>query len=130
MRENMGKQEYALGSTAAEHARLIRQAAGLAPVTERLFREAGIGAGHRVLDLGSGVGDVAILAARRRPAALRRVCPILGVFSSVVEIFAELIHAVLHFANAVGDLAFCKGSGLGRDCRGKVEGGEDRRTAK
>jgi len=55
---------YALGSTDAEHERLIRQAARLAPLTERLFREAGIGAGQRVLDLGSGVGDVAILAAR------------------------------------------------------------------
>src|SRR5258708_36849419 len=64
MKENMGKQEYALGSTDAEHARLIRQATGLAPVTERLFREAGIAPGHRVLDLGSGVGDVAMLAAR------------------------------------------------------------------
>src|SRR5258708_38959449 len=64
MKENMGKQEYALGSTDAEHARLIRQAAGLAPVTERLFREAGIETGYRVLDLGSGVGDVAMLAAR------------------------------------------------------------------
>jgi ubiquinone/menaquinone biosynthesis C-methylase UbiE len=55
---------YALGSTDAEHERLIRQAARLAPLTERFFREAGIGAGQRVLDLGSGVGDVAILAAR------------------------------------------------------------------
>src|ERR1700756_5607575 len=56
--------EYALGSTDAEHSRLIRQALRLAPVTERLLREAGIGPGHRVLDLGSGVGDVAMLAAR------------------------------------------------------------------
>src|SRR6266481_4888988 len=55
---------YALGSTDAEHERLIRQAAGLAPLTERLFREAGIGPGQRVLDIGSGVGDVAVLAAR------------------------------------------------------------------
>ena len=55
---------YALGNTDAEHERLIRQAARLAPLTERLFREAGIGAGQRVLDLGSGVGDVAMLAAR------------------------------------------------------------------
>ena len=55
---------YALGSTDAEHERLIRQAARLAPLTERLFREAGIGPGQRVLDLGSGVGDVAMLAAR------------------------------------------------------------------
>src|SRR5690242_2433541 len=56
--------EYALGSTDAEHSRLIRQALRLAPVTERLLREAGIGPGQRVLDLGSGVGDVAMLAAR------------------------------------------------------------------
>ncbi len=54
---------YALGNTDAEHQRLIRQAALFAPLTERLFREAGIGPGHRVLDLGSGVGDVAMLAA-------------------------------------------------------------------
>ena len=56
--------DYALGSTDAEHERLIRQAARLAPRTERLFREAGIGPGQRVLDLGSGVGDVAMLVAR------------------------------------------------------------------
>jgi ubiquinone/menaquinone biosynthesis C-methylase UbiE len=55
---------YALGSTDAEHERLIRQAARLAPLTERLFRKAGIGAGQRVLDIGSGVGDVAMQAAR------------------------------------------------------------------
>src|SRR5258708_9643899 len=55
---------YALGSTDAEHERLIRQAARLAPITESFFREAGIGPGQRVLDLGSGVGDVAMLVAR------------------------------------------------------------------
>ena len=56
--------DYALGYTNAEHDRLIRQAARFAPITERLFREAGIGPGHRVLDLGSGMGDVAMLVAR------------------------------------------------------------------
>src|SRR5437660_9187679 len=56
--------DYALGNTDAEHERLIWQAARVAPITERLFREAGIGSGQRVLDLGSGVGDVAMLAAR------------------------------------------------------------------
>src|SRR6476660_5292630 len=56
--------DYALGSTDAEHERLILQAARLAPLTERLFVEAGIGPGQRVLDLGSGVGDVAMLVAR------------------------------------------------------------------
>jgi ubiquinone/menaquinone biosynthesis C-methylase UbiE len=56
--------QYVLGSTDAEHERLIRQAARLDPYTERLFRDAGIGPGHRVLDIGSGVGDVAMLVAR------------------------------------------------------------------
>jgi SAM-dependent methyltransferase len=55
---------YALGSTDAEHERLIRQAARFAPFTERLFRDAGIGSGHRVLELGSGAGDVAMLVRR------------------------------------------------------------------
>ena len=55
---------YALGNSDAEHERLIRQAAILTPLTERFFREAGIGTGQRILDLGSGVGDVAILASR------------------------------------------------------------------
>jgi ubiquinone/menaquinone biosynthesis C-methylase UbiE len=55
---------YALGSTDAEQERLIRQAALLAPFTERFFRAAGLGPDQRVLDIGSGVGDVAMLAAK------------------------------------------------------------------
>jgi protein-L-isoaspartate O-methyltransferase len=54
---------YALGNTDAEHGRLIRQASRFAPFTERLFRDAGVGPGQRVLDLGSGMGDVAMLVA-------------------------------------------------------------------
>jgi ubiquinone/menaquinone biosynthesis C-methylase UbiE len=56
--------QYALGNTDAEHERLIWQAERFGALTERLFREAGIGAGQRVLDIGSGVGDVAMLVAR------------------------------------------------------------------
>jgi SAM-dependent methyltransferase len=56
--------QYVLGSTDAEQERLIRQAARLDPYTERLFRDAGMGPGQRILDIGSGVGDVAMLAAR------------------------------------------------------------------
>jgi len=56
--------DYLLGSSDREHERLICQAARTAPLTERFFREAGIGPGQRVLDVGSGVGDVALLAAR------------------------------------------------------------------
>src|ERR1700741_5026046 len=56
--------DYPLGNTDAEHERLIRQAGHIGPITERFFREAGIGPGQRVLDVGSGVGDVAMLVAR------------------------------------------------------------------
>jgi len=56
--------DYILGNSDNEHERLIRQAARLAPTTERFFREAGIGPGQRVLDVGSGVGDVAMLIAK------------------------------------------------------------------
>src|SRR5215831_1081324 len=56
--------EYVLGYGDAEHDRLIRQATLIAPITERFFREAGIGPGQRVVDLGSGVGDVSMVAAR------------------------------------------------------------------
>jgi SAM-dependent methyltransferase len=55
---------YLLGSTSTEHERLIRQAAIFDPISERLFREAGIGPGQRILDIGSGLGDVSMLIAR------------------------------------------------------------------
>jgi ubiquinone/menaquinone biosynthesis C-methylase UbiE len=64
MLTDKGRSDYHLGNTDAEHERLIRQAIRLAPVTERFFREAGIGSGQHVLDLGAGVGDVAMLVAR------------------------------------------------------------------
>src|SRR6478672_10091809 len=56
--------DYVLGYGDSEHDRLIRQATLIAPITERFFRDAGIVAGQRVLDLGSGMGDVAMAAAR------------------------------------------------------------------
>jgi protein-L-isoaspartate O-methyltransferase len=54
---------YALGRSDDEHARLTEQANFLRPLTERFFRKAGIAPGMRVLDVGSGVGDVAFLLA-------------------------------------------------------------------
>jgi ubiquinone/menaquinone biosynthesis C-methylase UbiE len=56
--------DYLLGSSDAEHERLIRQATLLAPFTEQFFRSAGICSGQSVLDLGSGVGDVAMLVGK------------------------------------------------------------------
>jgi SAM-dependent methyltransferase len=55
---------YALGSDEQEQQRLERQASILSEITERFLREAGLRPGMRVLDLGCGVGDVAMLAAR------------------------------------------------------------------
>jgi ubiquinone/menaquinone biosynthesis C-methylase UbiE len=55
--------EYILGHSGREIRRLMLQAAMLRPITERLLRSAGIGPGMRVLDLGSGAGDVAMFAA-------------------------------------------------------------------
>ncbi len=55
--------DYALPRAQEEYDRLSRQAAFLGGTTERLFRAAGIAPGMRVLDVGSGAGDVALLAA-------------------------------------------------------------------
>ncbi len=61
--EDRAEVEYILGYSERETRRLMQQAAMLRPITERMLREAGISAGMRVLDLGSGAGDVSMLAA-------------------------------------------------------------------
>jgi ubiquinone/menaquinone biosynthesis C-methylase UbiE len=53
-----------MGHDDRERRRLILQASLLKPFTRHLFRRAGISSGMKVLDLGCGVGDVSILAAR------------------------------------------------------------------
>jgi ubiquinone/menaquinone biosynthesis C-methylase UbiE len=55
---------YSLGSDEREQQRLASQADLLEPITERFLRAAGLEPGMRVLDVGCGVGDVAMLAAR------------------------------------------------------------------
>ena len=52
---------YPLPSTDEERARLAAQAEGINPLTRRLFTAAGLAPGMRVLDVGSGGGDVALL---------------------------------------------------------------------
>jgi ubiquinone/menaquinone biosynthesis C-methylase UbiE len=54
---------YVLGQSAHEYERLMLQGRLLRPYTEKYFRSAGVTPGMRVLDLGSGMGDVALLAA-------------------------------------------------------------------
>ena len=51
---------YVLGSDDAEIARLDGQAGSIAGATEALLRAAGIGGSMRVLDLGTGLGHVAL----------------------------------------------------------------------
>jgi SAM-dependent methyltransferase len=55
--------EYQLGSDAAELDRLDHQGRVLAPATRTILEAAGLGPGIRVLHLGSGMGDVAFVAA-------------------------------------------------------------------
>jgi SAM-dependent methyltransferase len=56
--------DYALGYSTEEERRLAQQAEVFEPLTTDVFRHAGIGADMRLLDIGCGVGDVSIVAAR------------------------------------------------------------------
>jgi len=55
--------DYPFANRAAEDERLVAQGALFDPLTRRLFQQAGITSGMRVLDLGSGAGNVARLVA-------------------------------------------------------------------
>ena len=57
------KKEYALSDTENEKKRLEEQSRIIIRTTERIFELAGIGKGMRVLELGTGAGDVALLLA-------------------------------------------------------------------
>jgi ubiquinone/menaquinone biosynthesis C-methylase UbiE len=61
----MTKIEYVHGHGATELRRLELQAALASPITARLLQGCGLDAGMRVLDIGTGAGDVAMLAAER-----------------------------------------------------------------
>ena len=55
---------YVLGHSERELERLQAQALFVAPITQRFLLEAGLAPGMRVLDVGSGAGDVAFAAAQ------------------------------------------------------------------
>src|SRR5262249_10591011 len=54
---------YVMGRSADEARRLQERARFFEPLTRHLFQDAGISSGMRVLDIGSGPGDVSFLAA-------------------------------------------------------------------
>jgi ubiquinone/menaquinone biosynthesis C-methylase UbiE len=55
---------YVLGATEHERRRLALQGSILNSLTDRFLRQAGVCAGMRVLDVGCGIGDVSLIAAR------------------------------------------------------------------
>lgn len=57
--DDRSKPDYLLGASESEQARLDAQSATLAMPTDLFLRRAGIAPGMRVLDLGTGLGDVA-----------------------------------------------------------------------
>ena len=60
----MDEPTYILGHSEEERQRLIAQSSLYGSFTETLLIQAGIGKGMRVLDIGCGMGDVSLLAAR------------------------------------------------------------------
>ena len=61
--ERANNREYELGHSARELRRLWLQAQLVDPFTRQFFSEAGIADGMRVLDVGSGAGDTALVVA-------------------------------------------------------------------
>jgi SAM-dependent methyltransferase len=84
---------YLFGHSETETDRLLRQAKILGLYTRRLFEDAGISPGMKVLDVGSGAGDVAFI-----------VADIVGRNGTVVGIDtnAELLTTARQRAEAVG----------------------------
>jgi SAM-dependent methyltransferase len=58
------KSAYVLGSTQAEHRRLMRQARLISNLTRHLLEDLPLRRGIRILDVGAGAGDVALTLAK------------------------------------------------------------------
>ena len=63
MSDSKSDPRYTMGRSEGETERLIQQSQLYEAVTLRFFQEAGLVSGMRVLDVGSGAGDVAMAAA-------------------------------------------------------------------
>ena len=55
---------YVMGHDDRERRRLSLQASILNPLSDQLLKRAGLSAGQRVLDIGCGVGELSMVAAR------------------------------------------------------------------
>ena len=65
MTQSITDTSYVFGHSEEEVQRLVRQSRFFNPCTRRFLEQAGISAGMKVLDVGSGPGDVAMLLADR-----------------------------------------------------------------
>lgn len=63
MTDQQSERQYTMGRSDEETERLIEQSRLYEPITRRFLESAGISRGMRVLDIGSGAGDVALIAA-------------------------------------------------------------------
>jgi SAM-dependent methyltransferase len=90
--------EYALGHSSRELDRLSFQGTVFAPYTRQLLIEAGLTAGMRVLDVGSGSGDVSFLAAE----LVGEDGCVLGVDRSAAAVERATTRALRHNIHNVG----------------------------
>ena len=65
MTQSITNTSYVFGHSEEEIQRLVRQSRLFNPCTRRFLEQAGISAGMKVLDVGSGPGDAALLLADR-----------------------------------------------------------------
>jgi ubiquinone/menaquinone biosynthesis C-methylase UbiE len=97
----MSDAPYVLGHSNAELRRLKMQAGILQPITRRLLLEAGLRPGMRVLDIGSGTGELSLMAAE-----------IVGASGSVVgfDLSAAAVETARERAQALGhrNVSFCE----------------------
>ena len=66
--------EYVLGRTFAEHQRLLRQGRLISRITDHFVEQIGLAPGMRVLDIGGGVGDLSLFAAKAVGSSGHVVC--------------------------------------------------------